>query len=150
MKLNLAVTQFCTPRLQITSDLTFHIIFYCLIVRIVFIYYYGRVELQLKFPYFSHDSTALCYTEGASVPNTKFRRAADQRCLWLLHWCPSARIHFQPGEGIFLKLREGSFPALVRSSTNLTPGKYWVDHRPALLVDTQTYRQSNLLIKKVL
>ena len=26
---------------------------------------------MLCFPYISHDSTALCYTEGATLPNTK-------------------------------------------------------------------------------
>ena len=33
---------------------------------------------MLCFPYISHDSTALCYTEGATQQSTHFRRATDQ------------------------------------------------------------------------
>ena len=34
----------------------------------------------LCFPYISHDSTALCYTEGATQQNTHYRRTTEQRC----------------------------------------------------------------------
>ena len=40
-----------------------------------------KYEVVLVFPYFSHDSTALCYTEGATQQNTQYRRAAEQWCL---------------------------------------------------------------------
>ena len=46
-----------------------------------------RVVLQLKllvFPYFSHDSTALCYTEGATQQSTQYRLAAEQWCQGLI------------------------------------------------------------------
>ena len=43
---------------------------------------------MLCFPYISHDSTALCYTEGATLPNTKSRRAADQ-------WCGTFSLHLE-------------------------------------------------------
>ena len=41
-----------------------------------------KYEVVLVFPYFSHDSTALCYTEGATQQNTQYRLPAEQ-------WCPA-------------------------------------------------------------
>ena len=35
---------------------------------------------MLCFPYISHDSTALCYTEGATQQNTNYRLPTEQRC----------------------------------------------------------------------
>ena len=37
-----------------------------------------KYEVVLVFPYFSHDSTALCYTEGATQQNTQYRLPAEQ------------------------------------------------------------------------
>ena len=37
-----------------------------------------KYEVVLVFPYFSHDSTALCYTGGATQQITQYRLAADQ------------------------------------------------------------------------
>ena len=39
-----------------------------------------KYEVVLVFPYFSHDSTALCYTEGATQQNTQYRLPAEQWC----------------------------------------------------------------------
>ena len=35
---------------------------------------------MLCFPYISHDSTALCYTEGATQKNTNYGLPTEQRC----------------------------------------------------------------------
>ena len=48
-----------------------------------------KYEVVLVFPYFSHDSTALCYTEGATQQNTQYRLPAEQ-------WWPIAGPR-QPG-----------------------------------------------------
>ena len=44
-----------------------------------------KYEVVLVFPYFSHDSTALCYTEGATQQNTQYRLPAEQWCFLYLN-----------------------------------------------------------------
>ena len=61
-----------------------------------------KYELVVVFPYFSHDSTALCYTEGATQQNTQYRLPAEQWCAVSTQLSRGVNASHEPNQTIIL------------------------------------------------